>query len=1509
MNARLDADRAAAARRTAVAGTGAPAPLFRVILRVAPGVSVAELRAAYPSAVFGSQAGAIVTASAPDAVLTAFETDARVISVQAARVLKPTLDVVRSNQTSGGFYLGTTINGAAADLANIDGTGVVVGVVDSGIDYRHADFVSGGVSRIKYLWDQTDAAGAPGVVQSRVACASDCGTEWTNAQLNSSLGTGSPVRERDTNGHGTHVTGIAAGNGNANGGPFPAGTFKGMAPKADIVFVKTDFTDAGILDGVNYIVARAADLGERAVINLSLGSQIDPHDGTSNFDAGIGAVAATTPIVVAMGNDGNAAPHAQAASMSFNQTITYAVSVGAGAGTDAEIDLWGASSDNYSVTVTLPGNTCPGMTEASGGVTSTPFSCAGNSVYINNAGAGSGSTSASDREMYVDVFNSSPLTITSINVAVTCTKAGGCGRLDGFVFPSSEGTAFATGVGYTVPQTLTMAAPATANNVFSVGSYASKISWTDLAGAGIGYTNGQALGAISDFSSWGPTRDGRAKPDVAAPGEGVGSSMSADASFDARLVLQDNKHVIDQGTSMAAPVVTGILASRLQGFPSRTVAQLRAILQGAARSDAAVTGFGAPPNSVFGYGKVVASPQPTGAPTGLSATALGVSSISWSWNSTLVSADAYDVFYASQTAQPLALAVQSPFIQTGLLGNATYGIFLRGEGGGIDGPGTFITSATYAAAPSGAPSATGFTSTATVTYSLCTAPPDPASCSGYVVQASTAANFTGTIFSSATANRALGTLKLSGLAASTNYAVRLGALNPNGGVTWSPTPSSFNTGTSLVAPTSPTFDQITTGSIRFNWAQGGNPGGLTYLAQASTASNYTGTVLAQSGTALNAVFTGLSSDTSWYFRVQALGGPFLSAGPAATLSLPPGVSTAPFLAVGPSSLTAAWTNPNQPDSLYKADLATDPGFLSVVQTAYVRTGAAAFAGLTPNTMYYARATAVSRSAAASASVVTGSTATLVQTPALPAQPFSSLATGGFTFSYLSGGNPAGVNYYVQVSTSPGFSPIAATAQTTSLSASFSGLESNRFYYAEVAGVNAAGTRTAFVSASTATAVAAPAAASVAVTTRTASSFGFAWAAGSLAAGTSYSAQVSSSPSFAFSLSSVVTAASSATLSGLQLNTTYYARVQAMSVSSDPDGPFLSAASGSTLAAPPTAAGTAFTEISFTSVTVHWVPLPLSPQSAAAEGYRVELSSIASFSSVSAVSLAPPGASSAVVSGLTIGTTYYARVGSLNWESLPSYLWVPGAAQTILPALSSGTQTSSGLSLSVDPGTPGLTRIRVDIPPGAFPAGTAVSAVTSVGVSVVGAKSNEAAALTQFGPATAFDLNAGGVQPAAPIRLTIAYDPTQIPAGQDERRLHLWRYDPGSNQWTFVPSQADPATHTLTASVQHFSSFAPFFVTAGTDLGAVQVFPQPWEIGDAQSQYWATTLTFSGLPAGARVRLFTVTGELVQDGTASAGGVYSWDGTNKFGRRAASGTYVGVIESAGAKLIRRVVVIR
>ncbi|MEQ1919723.1 MAG: hypothetical protein ABL955_11035, partial [Elusimicrobiota bacterium] len=277
------------------------------------------------------------------------------------------------------------------------------------------------------------------------------------------------------------------------------------------------------------------------------------------------------------------------------------------------------------------------------------------------------------------------------------------------------------------------------------------------------------------------------------------------------------------------------------------------------------------------------------------------------------------------------------------------------------------------------------------------------------------------------------------------------------------------------------------------------------------------------------------------------------------------------------------------------------------------------------------------------------------------------------------------------------------------------------------------------------------------------------------------------------------------------------------------------------------------------------------------------------------------------SGLSYGTTYYTRVASLDWEGNPNYL-VIGATRTNSPLLSSGTVTGGGLTLNLTSAFSVAPGVTAQIDPGTFPPGTIVTMLSGVTLDLANPQSS-VARLTALGTGVGIDISAGGLQPQKPVRLILTYDPLFLPPGGDARRLLIARYDDAAALWTLVPSAVDVSGHLIVATLDHFSSYSPFFATAGASVSDGVVFPQPWEAGEPTGSYGAQTLTFANYPAGTKVRLMSLTGEQVWDGEAGANGILTWDGRNKSGRNVASGTYYAIIEGAGARKVRRVVVIR
>ncbi|MBT3228390.1 MAG: S8 family serine peptidase [Candidatus Marinimicrobia bacterium] len=215
---------------------------------------------------------------------------------------------------------------SGADLAHdaylsstaYDGTDVIVLVIDTGIDWTHLDFRDPSddtKSRILYIWDMTLTTGTstPYHRDNTVFAGLDYGVEYTNTQINNEIdGTpASVVLTKDTNGHGTEVTGAAAG----NGASLSSRKYKGMAPDADIVVVRAgvnSFEDAKVKDALTYAQKISSSESKPVVVNLSLGSQSNAHDGTSTLDAAVNSFTSSgngRVAIVAGGNAGNELIH------------------------------------------------------------------------------------------------------------------------------------------------------------------------------------------------------------------------------------------------------------------------------------------------------------------------------------------------------------------------------------------------------------------------------------------------------------------------------------------------------------------------------------------------------------------------------------------------------------------------------------------------------------------------------------------------------------------------------------------------------------------------------------------------------------------------------------------------------------------------------------------------------------------------------------------------------------------------------------------------------------------------------------------------------------------------------------------------------------------------------------------------------------------------------------------------------------------------------------------------
>lgn len=483
-------------------------------------------------------------------------------------------------------------SGTPPVYAGLTGARVVVGLVDSGIDLAHGDFRDGSNhTRIAFLWDQTSSGTPPpGYTYGR---------EWTAAQIDAGI-----AMESDPQGHGTHTAGIAAGDGSATGHGEPAFRYVGVAPGAILIVVKTDLFSDKIADGINYVFGRAEQMGYPAVVNLSLGNQFGPHDGTDDFDVTTNLLSGPGHVIVAAaGNDRGLGLHAEAVvAPADSSTITFVVPPYSAQpfnnNDEVVLDGWYDGGAALAVRVITPngfvvGPVAPGATAAS--------NTEDGRVEIDNA---TWSPVNGDENVSIQLIDALALkppragkwTIWVEHLPLDAGKAPA--ELDLWAWYNSMADVHFV---RHVQEEEIVTSPATADSVIAVGAYITKTRWPSIDGHTYRYDPEPARGSITDFSSPGPRRDGAQKPDVAAPGMGIVSALSPAAPQDSVGITPDGEHVLMQGTSMASPHVAGLVALMYQAWGTMSAAEIKQRLIAAARSD----GFtGAVPNATWGFGKI-----------------------------------------------------------------------------------------------------------------------------------------------------------------------------------------------------------------------------------------------------------------------------------------------------------------------------------------------------------------------------------------------------------------------------------------------------------------------------------------------------------------------------------------------------------------------------------------------------------------------------------------------------------------------------------------------------------------------------------------------------------------------------------------------------------------------------------------------------------------------------------------------------------------------------------------
>jgi MYXO-CTERM domain-containing protein len=510
----------------------------------------------------------------------------------------------------------TRLRGVRNDTG-LDGTGVVIGIIDTGLDVTHLDFRDAmGKTRVAWLMQREAPRGLQPELESRYGCNnpdSPCAI-YSAADIDKLIVQEPDAAPRDGDGHGTHVTSLAAGNG--FGSPAPH-VYAGAAPAATIIVASPStgggFRDADIVRAARFIFDRADEaMGMPAVVNVSLGSDFGPHDGTSALESGLASMVGDDQpghvLVVAAGNSGEL--------FDFNDGNLYGIHTEAHVSEHgvtrvpiAQPGAKGTIDGSGFVWVNVrPGNEVSVGLEGPDGSTWLDLTGPGEELGYNGDGVSAGvvndlvsdKTSLTEETDGAVVFWDGSWQVGEFAVLlrgvgdaqlwVTGTGQAGPGA-------NTVGLAFLSGL-----KTGTVAVPASHEELIAVGCTLNRTDWAPIDGdilalQRFGSMEPPIEDSICYFSGAGPTPTGGMKPDIVAPGAFVAGAMSRDADprndplsifvqtgcSTVTCGLVDNTHAITAGTSMSAPQVAGAAALLLQREPSLRQRDVRDILQAGAR--------------------------------------------------------------------------------------------------------------------------------------------------------------------------------------------------------------------------------------------------------------------------------------------------------------------------------------------------------------------------------------------------------------------------------------------------------------------------------------------------------------------------------------------------------------------------------------------------------------------------------------------------------------------------------------------------------------------------------------------------------------------------------------------------------------------------------------------------------------------------------------------------------------------------------------------------------------
>ena len=425
--------------------------------------------------------------------------------------------------------------GMGGGRPRLSGRGVLVGIIDSGIDYFHPTFRDEeGNTRIRYLWDQSASKTQS---EGRVPAGYGFGAQYSSEDINEALQAEStfegesivPVTDRGS-GHGTAVAGVAAGNGRGSSGY----RYRGIAVESELLVVKLgrseqDFAGTTeVMEGLDYVMRKAIELQMPVAINLSFGNNNGAHDGQSLFENYITSLNGVwkNAIIIASGNEGDARHHARLQLSEQEETLSFAIGTNE---RSLSLQIWKSYVDDFAIWLESPsGQRIQIVREEGSAIT---YNIGSDKILIFY---GAPNPYMISQEIFIEWIPRR----TGDTVGSGIWKVGFVPEeiKDGTVelwLPTIEAIGLSTGFLSAEPDT-TLTIPATARDVITVGAYQSDNN------------------SVASFSGRGNTTDRRNMPTLVAPGVGV-ITASPRGGYGPKT-----------GTSIAAPFVTGSAALMME---------------------------------------------------------------------------------------------------------------------------------------------------------------------------------------------------------------------------------------------------------------------------------------------------------------------------------------------------------------------------------------------------------------------------------------------------------------------------------------------------------------------------------------------------------------------------------------------------------------------------------------------------------------------------------------------------------------------------------------------------------------------------------------------------------------------------------------------------------------------------------------------------------------------------------------------------------------------------------